>query len=69
MRARNYQHKNKLIEGFTKKYNVDKLVFYESFSNINDAILAEKRIKGWMRERKIELIKKNNPNFKDLSKE
>jgi len=64
--ARIHQHKNKLADGFTKKYNINKLVYYESFSDVKEAILAEKRIKGWTRKKKIELIKKNNPEFKDL---
>jgi putative endonuclease len=44
---RMYEHKNKLIEGFTKRYNADKLVFFEAFNNVNDALVAEKKIKGW----------------------
>jgi len=62
-----YQHKHKLVKGFTKKYNVNKLVFLESFKSPNDAIRAEKQIKGWTRQKKIELIKSNNPEFKDLA--
>jgi len=42
-----YEHKNKLIEGFTKKYNIDKLIYYEEISDINSAITREKKIKGW----------------------
>jgi putative endonuclease len=63
---RMWQHKNKVIKGFTYKYNIDKLIYYETFSNSNDAILAEKTIKGWVRKKKIDLIKKDNPEFKDL---
>jgi len=48
-----YEHKHKLIKGFTKKYNINKLVFFEDFSNVNDAIAAEKKIKGWLRMKKI----------------
>ena len=62
-----YEHKNKLIEGFTKKYKADILVFCEAFKDINDAISAEKQIKGWKREKKIELIEKENPVWNDLS--
>jgi len=62
-----YQHKNKANPGFTSKYNVNKLVYYESFPTPLEAITAEKRIKGWKRSKKIELIRKNNPNFDDLS--
>jgi putative endonuclease len=60
------QHKNKEVESFTSKYNVEKLVFCENFSSAMDAIAAEKRIKGWTRKKKIDLILKNNPTFKDL---
>jgi len=61
-----YEHKQKLIEGFSKKYFLDKLVFVESFSDINDAIQAEKRIKGWIRIKKLALIEKSNPEWLDL---
>lgn len=66
--TRIYQHKNKLLEGFTKKYNVNKLLFYEEFPTALEAIAAEKKIKGWLRKRKIELIKIKNPQFEDLAK-
>jgi len=66
---RMYEHKNKLIAGFTAKYNVNKLVFLESFSNPQEAIAAEKMIKGWLRKKKIALIEKGNPQWKDLSEE
>lgn len=62
-----YEHKNGLVEGFTKKYKVNKLVFYEVFSNPEDAIRAEKKIKGWVRKKKEDLIKRRNPRFMDLS--
>ena len=65
--GRMWQHKNKAVEGFTKRYNINKLVFYETFSNPQDAITAEKKIKGWIRQKKIDLIKKDNPELKDLS--
>ena len=61
-----YQHKNNLIEGFTKKYGVHSLVYYELHENILSAITREKQIKKWKRQWKIELIEKNNPNWKDL---
>ncbi len=63
---RMYEHKNKLIQGFTSKYNVKKLVYFEEFSDINEAIAGEKKIKGWTRKKKLDLIKKDNPDFKDL---
>ncbi len=62
-----YEHKNKLIPDYTAKYNIHKLVYLETFHNIEDAIAAEKKIKGWTRKKKIELIKNSNPKFKDLS--
>jgi putative endonuclease len=65
--GRIWQRKNKVVKGFTEKYNIDKLVFYETFSNPQDAIAAEKKIKGWIRKNKIDLIKRENPNFRDLS--
>lgn len=61
-----YEHTNKLNPGFTSKYNVCKLIWYEEFSNPYDAIAAEKRIKGWRRGKKLELIKAMNPRFEDL---
>jgi putative endonuclease len=63
------EHKSKLHEGFTKKYNVDRLVYYEVYSDINDAIDREKQIKKWSRKKKVELIKKFNPSWKDLYSE
>ena len=62
-----WEHKNKLVVGFTKKYNISKLVYFESFCSAYDAIAAEKKIKGWGRYKKISLIKSINPNFKDLN--
>ncbi|MDP3963596.1 MAG: GIY-YIG nuclease family protein [bacterium] len=67
LQRRMYEHKHKLNEGFTKKYNIQKLVFYEIFYDPDDAIIAEKKIKGWTRAKKITLIKKNNPKLVDLS--
>ena len=60
------QHKSKLIEGFTKKYNVHKLVHFEVFDDMITAITREKQIKGWLRSKKISLIDSNNPEWKDL---
>ncbi len=56
-----------MIEGFTKKYNITKLVYYEETNDIQAAILKEKQIKGWLRRKKIFLIESVNPNLKDLS--
>lgn len=61
-----FEHKSKFVSGFTKKYNIDKLVYYEVSENIESAILREKQIKKWCREWKTGLIEKNNPNFEDL---
>ena len=64
-----YEHKNKLIDGFTKKYNITKLDYYELTSEITSAIAREKQIKGWLRKKKIALIESANPHWKDLSEE
>jgi putative endonuclease len=61
-----YEHKNNLIEGFTKKYKVHTLVYYEAYNDVYDAIAREKRIKKWKRHWKIELIEKFNPRWEDL---
>ena len=61
-----WEHKAKLIGGFTKKYNIDKLVYFEAFSSPSDAIKREKQIKSGSRNKKIELINKFNPKWKDL---
>ena len=62
-----YEHKNKQIEGFTARYNVNKLVYVEECNDINDALEREKQIKRWRREKKDALIKEINPTWKDLS--
>ena len=67
LERRLYEHKHKLIDGFTSKYNVGMLVFFESTGNINAAISREKQIKGWTRAKKIALIESSNPEWKDLS--
>ena len=61
------EHKNGEIEGFTKTYGIYKLVFFEEFSNINDAIACEKRLKRWTRAKKNALIESKNPNWDDWS--
>jgi len=63
-----YEHKNNLIEGFTKKYMIHNLVYFEECSDISNAIIREKQIKGWLRFKKIDLIETINPNWIDLSK-
>ena len=67
IKKRVFEHKNKLIAGFTEKYNISRLVYFETFSNVQSAIAREKVIKGWLRKKKIELIRKDNPDWKDLS--
>jgi len=62
-----YEHKNKLIEGFTKKYNIIRLVYYETTCDVRAAIQREKQIKGWLRSKKIALIEAANPEWQDLS--
>jgi putative endonuclease len=61
-----YQHKEGLCDGFTKKYNIDKLVYYETYNDIRNAIAKEKQLKKWNRKWKVELIEKENPCWKDL---
>ncbi len=63
------QHKLKLIEGFTKKYNLTKLVYYEDTNDVYSAISREKQINGMLRSKKIKLIESVNPNWEDLSKD
>ena len=61
-----WQHKNKLVKGFTQKYSVDKLGYYEVSNDINSAIAREKQLKGGSRKAKLDLIEINNPNWNDL---
>jgi putative endonuclease len=61
-----YLHKKELLDGFTKKYNVKRLVYYEVYQDIKDAILREKGLKKWKREWKIKLIEEKNPSWEDL---
>ena len=69
LERRIYEHKHKLADGFTKKYNVDKLVYFDTTSDINVAIQREKQIKGWGRGRKNELVETVNEKWADLSDE
>jgi len=64
--SRVYQHKHNLVLGFTAKYHIHKLVWYEHYERIQDAILREKQIKGGSRKKKIELIEQMNPEWNDL---
>ncbi len=63
-----YEHKNKIIEGFSKKYNLTKLVYYEQCTDVREAIKREKQLKNWHRKWKINLIESVNPKWEDLSK-
>jgi putative endonuclease len=67
LHRRVYEHKQKLREGFTKKYNITRLVYYEQFREVRDAIAREKQIKAWRRSKKSDLIKSLNPTWQDLS--
>ena len=61
------EHKSKSIKGFAQKYNINQLVYFEEFDDIRTAIEREKQVKGWLRKKKIELIEKFNPSWRDLS--
>ena len=61
-----YEHKNKEVRGFTEKYNLHKLIYYEIFKDMMNAIIREKQIKGWLRSKKTLLIEKINPDWNDL---
>lgn len=67
LQRRTFEHENKLIPGFTQKYNCNYLVYYEHFQNIEEAIAREKEIKKWRREKKENLINNLNPNWKFLN--
>lgn len=62
-----WEHKHRINEGFSKRYGLDKLIYFEIFKNPMDAITREKRIKKWKRQWKIELIEAMNPHWKDLA--
>jgi putative endonuclease len=66
LKRRIYEHKNKMTDGFTKKYNLTKLVYYEATTDVRSAIEREKQLKNWHREWKMNLIKEFNPEWKDL---
>lgn len=67
LRRRVYEHKNKLVKGFTSEYHLCKLVYYEQTSDVRAAIEREKQLKRWHREWKMNLIKQSNPEFDDLN--
>jgi len=67
LERRLYEHKNNLVEGFTKKYSVHNLVYFEEVNDVNAALQREKQLKRWTRKWKIDLIEKENPDWCDLS--
>ena len=67
LERRIYEHKNKLLKGFTAKYNINKLVYFDYTEDVTSTISREKQIKGWDRQKKNELIESINPQWKDLS--
>jgi putative endonuclease len=67
LERRVYEHKQKLVSGFTKKYSVDKLLYHETYDTADDAIKREKQLKKWRRDKKVQLIERLNPKWKDLS--
>jgi putative endonuclease len=66
LRKRVFEHKSRAVPGFTKKFNIDRLVWYEAHENAKSAILREKRLKKWLRKWKAELVETANPNWDDL---
>ena len=67
LQRRIYEHKNKLLPGFTQKYDVDRLLYYEMFAEIDQAIHREKQLKGWSRIKKLAIIKRMNPELMEIS--
>jgi len=67
LERRVYEHKNKMIKGFTEKYNLNKLVYFEDTEDVVAAITREKEIKRWRREKKNQLVNRTNPGWEDLS--
>ena len=67
LKRRVYEHKNKLSESFTSKYNIDKLVYFGHTGDVRSAIAREKQIKGWNRQKKRELVESENPRWEDLT--
>lgn len=69
LERRLYEHKRKQVDGFTRRYAIDQLLYFQEFPLAQEAIDAEKRIKGWTRKKKLGLIREMNPTFEDLSKD
>ena len=69
LEKRLFEHRSDLVPGFTKRYRIHRLMYYEATENVGAAIAREKQLKGWRRDRKLELIKSKNPGLDDLSRE
>ena len=69
LERRVFQHKHKLLPGFTREYHIDRLVYFESFGDVRDAIGREKQIKGWLRAKKVALIVAANPAWRDIAQD
>ena len=67
LKTRIYQHKAKLVPGFTNKYNIDRLLYFETYSDLDSAIAREKQLKKWRRAKKLNLVTSQNPQLTDLS--
>jgi putative endonuclease len=67
LHRRLYEHKNRMIPGFTHRYNIDRLIYFEMFDDIRQAIQREKQLKGWTREKKLGLIQSSNPNLEEIT--
>ena len=69
LERRVFEHKKEILPGFTKRYKMHKLIYYEEFPDPRSAILREKEIKGWIRKKKVDLINLSNPSWEDLAKD
>lgn len=69
LETRTLQHKQKIHAGFTEKYSVDRLLYYEETNDVKTALAREKQLKSWRRQKKIDLVEKNNPKWVDLSED
>ena len=69
LKRRVYEHRHKLIPGFTSRYRLNKLIYFETTSDIRAAISREKQLKGWTRQKKLDLVRDTNPGMEDLSRD
>ena len=69
LRRRVWKHKQEIVDDFTTRYRISRLVYYEETTDVTSAISREKQIKGWLRERKVDLIESTNPEWRDLSRD